>query len=106
MHVIFVITVAIELCNSVLAPVIAQLGVSNGCFRDQIFNTPTPITTSVEVGECLCTLDNQPITTENACNAFGCSPPWFTYPVSVEYTPPFQFHGDQCMSSIITLYTL
>jgi hypothetical protein len=49
---IFVAAVAVEVANSVLAPVIAQLGFSDGCYRDKLFARPEPIATSVNVQYC------------------------------------------------------
>ena len=96
---VFVAAVVIEVTNSVISPVIAQLIASEGCFRDQLFSSPTAVSASVTVAFC----GNTSYTTESACNLNGW--PWNSYPVGVSYTPPFQFDGSRCLSSIITLYT-
>jgi hypothetical protein len=98
---VFVVSVAVEVANSVLAPVIAQLGASDGCFRDKLFSHPERVETSVELGFCTCLGPGS--TTEAGCSTAGCS--WFTYQVGVSYTPPFRFDGRRCISSIITVYT-
>ncbi|MEC7456409.1 MAG: hypothetical protein VYE42_00130, partial [Actinomycetota bacterium] len=96
---VFVAAVVIEVTNSVVAPVIAQLIASEGCFRDQLFSSPTAVSASVTVAFC----NNGTYTTESECGFWSWS--WFSYPVGVSYTPPFQFDGSRCLSSIITLYT-
>jgi hypothetical protein len=95
--------VAVEVVNSVLAPMIAQLGVSEGCFRDELFSNPEPVETSITMGQCSC-LGLSNTLTEAACVlSNGCS--WVTYAVGMTYTPPFRFDGGRCISSIITIYT-
>jgi Leucine-rich repeat (LRR) protein len=102
---VFVTSVAVEVVNSVLAPMIAQLGVSEGCFRDELFSSPEPVETSIAVGQCTCLEANTISEAEclSQLSTEGCS--WVTYPVGVTYTPPFRFDGGRCISSIITLYS-
>jgi hypothetical protein len=96
---VFVTSVAVEVVNSVLAPMIAQLGVSEGCFRDELFSSPEPVETSVDVQYC----SGTGFVTEALCTLGGNQ--WLSYPVGVTYTPPFRFDGGRCISSIITIYT-
>jgi len=101
---VFVTLVMVEVVNSVLAPMIAQLRASEGCFRDELFSSPEPVETSISVGYCNCT--GLKSVTEAGCMSppeFVCG--WHTYPVGVTYTPPFRFDGGRCISSIITLYS-
>ena len=106
---VFAAAVGVEVANSVLAPVVALLGVSEGCFRDQLFSHPESVETFVDVGYCtvfgrICpTCPTFAIQNEETCIGFGGA--WLTYPVGVSYTPPFRFDGGRCISSIITLYT-
>ena len=96
---VFTAAVAVELANSVLAPVLAQLGVSKGCFRDRFFGSPEPVQTSVQVGYCMDVSYFAP----SACT--GAGDQWHTYPAGATYTPPFRFDAERCISSIITVYT-
>jgi hypothetical protein len=96
---VFAAVVAVEMTNSVLAPVIALLGASDGCLRGKLLPSPEPIGASVNVGYCTNTI----FSTENDCVQIG-GYQWLTLPV-VSYAPPFRFNSEQCISSIITLYT-
>jgi hypothetical protein len=101
---VFAAVVAVEMANSVLAPVIALLGGSDGCLRDKLFTRPESIDTSINVGHCTGTgfLGAEPYN-EAVCTNFGFQ--WITRPVGVSYTPPFRFDGERCISNIITLFT-
>jgi Leucine-rich repeat (LRR) protein len=96
---VFAAVVAVEMANSVLAPVIALLGASDGCLRDELFASPQSIDTSVNVSYCTDT----GWFTEAECVSHINQ--WLSHPVGVSYTPPFRFDGERCTSSIITLYT-
>jgi len=82
----------------VLAPVIALLGASDGCLRGKLLPSPEPIGASVNVGYCTYAI----FSTENDCVQIG-GYQWLMLPV-VSYAP-FRFNSEQCISSIITLYT-
>jgi hypothetical protein len=97
---VFAAAVAVGAANSVLAPVIALLGVGDGCFRDQLFESPVPVETSVDVPYC--TGPAFPFT-EAQCLSLNWQ--WVSMPVGVSFTPPFRFDGERCISSVITLYT-
>ena len=96
---VFTAAVAVELANSVLAPVLAQLGVSEGCYRDRFFGSPEPVQTSVQVAYCT----GVGFFTPSVCANAGFE--WLTYPAGATYTPPFRFDAERCISSIITVYT-
>ena len=85
----------------VLAPVLAQLGVSEGCYRDRFFRSPEPVQTSVQVGYCTVLGHFTP----SDCIAVDVNGQWLTYPAGATYTPPFRFDAERCISSIITVYT-
>lgn len=92
---VFATSVAVEMLNSVIAPMIALLGVSDGCFRDKIFASPEPVDTFVNVDYC-------PGGWTNASSCVSHGWHWLSYPAGVTYTPPFRFDGQRCISSIIT----
>jgi hypothetical protein len=84
--------------------VIALLGGSDGCLRDELFTSPESIETSINVPYCTgANIYTGLNPTEFNCEFEGFQ--WITRPVGVSYTPPFRFDGERCTSSIITLYT-
>jgi hypothetical protein len=93
---VFVASIVVEVTNSVLAPIIAELAASADCFRYKLFTNPDPIITSVAV-QAYCT-GNYP--TKEWCNGTQ----WITSSLG-SYTPTFQFDASRCISGIITLYT-
>jgi len=84
----------LELAASVVAPLVAFAFASEDCLRDVLF--PTEATTTVAVPQQYCT---GTYSDGGGCAAHG------SYSTSVSYTAEFEFDGERCVSSVITLYT-
>lgn len=85
-------SVAFALTNSLVAPMLALLLVSTGCFRDKLFGSEPTVSTSVSMATCV------------GSNTFSCVT-YGHYTVETSFTEQFEFSGDRCLSSVITLYT-
>ena len=91
--------VGLELLTSVVGPLVAFVFTSEGCLRNYVLPVDVlPTTTAVDRVYCTYSLlsdgnENQ------SCETFH------TVVATVSYTTPFEFSGERCVSSVITLYT-
>eukprot|EP00035_Acanthoeca_spectabilis_P031422 m.14059 g.14059 ORF g.14059 m.14059 type:complete len:1345 (-) comp4744_c0_seq1:49-4083(-) len=87
----------IAVTNSVVAPMVALLLVSEGCYREHLFSAPPRVQSSVALAACTGFVQNG---TGAYCTSFGANTT-----IETAYTETFVFSGARCLSSITTLYT-
>jgi hypothetical protein len=98
-NVVITASTALVLTTSLVAPMVALLLASTGCFKDK-FAPPVTDTSTIDVQYCEVSLRSGTGPTATAtCRQFQ------SYPVHTSFTQPFVFDGGRCVSSIIVLYT-
>ena len=90
--------VGLELSTSAIGPLLAFVFASEGCLLNYVLPSEVlPTTTTVD--RVFCALYSVGTSSANVCREI------VTVPTTVSYTTPFEFNGERCVSSVITLYT-
>ena len=94
------LVVAIEMVTSVVAPLVAFVFASDGCLLQYVIPSTVDATT-IDIPRRYCAIFHE---NSDGAQTSHCQQ-WGNATVNIEYTVPWDFDGERCISSIITLYT-